>query len=171
MYSSDSPYSVQLFVQPIRFFLQFLFTLFLIVSVFIVQTLLRPAHSVSSGMNFISRKVRRISEHKFASLAHYRTRYWNTCLPSLRSAALTTWYWSDRSHRLAAQWLDAARRLLLLSVIMCNQVRRFDPLCACTPWHHTEPSLQPCHSQTLHSPLPPLMQAFGTIYLNTFRVC
>lgn len=71
---SDTPYSFQLFVQPIRFVLQFLLPLFLIVLVFIVQTLLRPAHSVSSGMRFISRKVRRISEHKFASPAHYRTR-------------------------------------------------------------------------------------------------
>ena len=91
-YPSDTPYSVQLFVQPIRFVLQFLLTLFLNVLVFIVQTFLRPAHSGSSGMRCISLKVRRIPKHKFAPSAHYRTRHWNTCLPCLRPAALPAWY-------------------------------------------------------------------------------
>lgn len=158
MCSSDTPYSVQLFVQPIQLVLQLLLTLLLIILVFNIQTLLRPTHSVSSCMRFISLKFRKISEHKFASPLRYKTRYWNTCLARLHPAALTAWYWSDSSCRLAAQWLDTTRRLLLLlSVITCNQVRRFNPLCACTPWRHTEHSLQPCHSQTIHSPLPPLM--------------
>jgi hypothetical protein len=56
MYSSDIPYSVQLFVPPIRFSLQFLLTLVLNVSVFIFQTLLTYVRLVSSGTRFISQK-------------------------------------------------------------------------------------------------------------------
>jgi len=169
MYSSDTAYGVRLFVQPIRFVLQFLFTLFLIVLVFIVHKLLRPEHSVSSGMRFISRKVRRIFEHKFASPAHYRTRYWNTCLPSLRSAALTTSYWSDRSYRLATS--DSMQPGGCCCQLLC--VTRLGGSTHCVHAHH-DITLSLHFNLAivrLHSPLPPLMQAFGTIYLNTFRAC
>jgi hypothetical protein len=149
MYSSDTPYRVQLFVPPLWFALQFLLTLVPNFFVFIFQTL-SYVHFVSFGTGFISRKICGMSEHKSCTLARHNTQdIWPL---TILASTPRHWQRGTDAHSYAggrpSGSMQAARRLLLIA-IMCNQVRRFDPLCAWTPWHQTEPSLQPCHSQTL----------------------
>jgi hypothetical protein len=84
MYSSDTPYSVQIFVQPMRFVFQFLITLFLIVLVLSFKHCYgQHIRFLPACVSFRKRSVRYVN----TSLLHLHTTEHGTGTPAFITCA------------------------------------------------------------------------------------